>query len=185
MAAPIPRDPPVTSAVLAMISSAMAWFVTWLPVWQPERNNVAQEILCAAADAGHGPAKGHRVPVPPDPCPFTARRSRALDAERDAHAAADAQRGDALPGVAALHLEQERVDHAAARRPDRVADGDGTAVDVDDTGVPAHLLVDGAGLRGEGLVGLHEVEIVDAPPRLFQRLAAGTDRSHAHDRRAG
>src|SRR6056297_2939457 len=144
MAAPIPRDPPVTSAVLAMISSAMAWFVTWLPVWQPERNNVAQEILCAAADAGHGPAKGHRVPVPPDPCPFTARRSRALDAERDAHAAADAQRGDAPLGVAALHLEQQRVEHPAARGTDRVADGDGAAVHVHLLRVPAHVLVHGA-----------------------------------------
>ena len=40
-------------------------------------------------------------------------------------------------------------------------------------GVPAHLLVDGAGLRGEGFVDLHQVEVA-APSsrRVLQRLAA-------------
>ena len=64
-----------------------------------------------------------------------------------------------------------------------MADGDGAAIDVDDRRIPAHVLVDGAGLRGEGLVGLDEVEVVDLPAGLLQRLARGRDRAGAHDRR--
>src|SRR5206468_12838380 len=73
----------------------------------------------------------------------------ALDAERDAHAAADAERGQPLVQVALLHLVQQRDEHAGAGRPDRVADGDGAAIDVDLGGVPSEVLVDGAGLGGE------------------------------------
>ena len=40
-----------------------------------------------------------------------------------------------------------------------MADGDGAAIDVDLAGVPAHVLVDGAGLRGEGLVGFDQIEV--------------------------
>src|SRR6266478_5717754 len=78
----------------------------------------------------------------------------ALDAEGDAHAAADAQGGEPLAGAAPLHLVEQGHQDAGARRADRVAERDGAAIDVDLRGVPAELLVDGAGLGGEGLVGL-------------------------------
>src|SRR5262245_38734933 len=61
-------------------------------------------------------------------------------------------------------------------------DGDGAAVDVDLVGVPAEVLVDGAGLRRERLVGLDQVEIADAPAGLLERRARGRDRPGAHDR---
>ena len=51
------------------------------------------------------------------------KRLVALNAHRNAHAAADAQRSEAFLRVAALHLEQERVQHAAARRANREALG--------------------------------------------------------------
>src|ERR1700726_1602938 len=81
-----------------------------------------------------------------------------FQAHRDAHAAADAQRGEALLGVALLHLVKQRHQHAGARRADRMADGNGAAVDVDLAGVPAEVLVDGASLRGERLVGFDQIE---------------------------
>src|SRR6185437_3227462 len=65
-----------------------------------------------------------------------------LHAHGDAHAAADAQRGEASLGVAPLHLEQEGVEHAGAGGADGVADGDGAAVHVHLLGVPAESLVD-------------------------------------------
>jgi hypothetical protein len=37
-------------------------------------------------------------------------------------------------------------------------------------GIPAHVLVDRAGLRGEGLVGLDEVEVVDDQPAFSSAL---------------
>ena len=50
-------------------------------------------------------------------------------------------------------------------------------------GIPAEVLVDRAGLGGEGLVGLDQVEVVGLPAGLLERLAAGRDRAGAHDRR--
>src|SRR5947199_110137 len=82
-------------------------------------------------------------------------------------AAADAERREPLLGVAALHLVEERDQNPRPRRADRVADGDGAAIDVDDIGVPAHFLVDRAGLRRESLVGLDQVEVVDLPAGLL------------------
>src|SRR5947208_3566330 len=113
---------------------------------------------------------------------LSAGLSVALDAHGNTHAAADAQRGETLPGIAALHLEQQRIEHARARGADGVADGDGAAVDVDLVGIPAEPLVDGAGLRREGLVGLDQVEVLDGPAGLLQRLLGGGDRPRAHDR---
>src|SRR6266480_2192003 len=47
-----------------------------------------------------------------------------------------------------------------------MADGDGAAVDIDLVGIPAEPLVDGTGLRREGLVGLDQVEVLDGPAGL-------------------
>jgi hypothetical protein len=40
-----------------------------------------------------------------------------LDAERHAHAAADAKRSEAFLGVALLHFEEQRVEHACTEAP--------------------------------------------------------------------
>ncbi|RAS15973.1 hypothetical protein DFO50_105130 [Microvirgula sp. AG722] len=56
--------------------------------------------------------------------------SDAFDRQRHAHAAADAQRGQALAGFAALHFMQQRHQHAATGRPDRVTQRDRAAIDV-------------------------------------------------------
>jgi hypothetical protein len=70
---------------------------------------------------------------------------------------------------------QQRHQDAAAGRADRVADGDGAAVDVDLAGVPAHFLVDGAGLGGEGFVDLEQVQVGRLPAgALPAPCAAGT-----------
>src|SRR6185437_9963927 len=73
----------------------------------------------------------------------SARRapSSSLHAHRDAHPAADAQAGDPLLRAAPGHFVQQRDEDPAARRADRMADGDRAAVDVDLAGVPAHLVV--------------------------------------------
>jgi hypothetical protein len=47
-----------------------------------------------------------------------------------------------------------------------MVDRDRAAVDVHDIVAPAHVLVDRAGLRGEGLVGLHEIEVLHPPAGL-------------------
>ena len=64
-----------------------------------------------------------------------------------------------------------------------MAERDRAAVDVHLVHVEAEILGDGAGLGGEGLVRFDQVDIVDAPAGLFQRLAARRDRAGAHQRR--
>src|SRR5204863_8174086 len=91
------------------------------------------------------------------------KRSVALDAKGDAHAAADAQGREALLRVALLHFVDERGENPRARGADRVADGDRSAVDVDPVALPAELLADRQRLGGEGFVGLDQVEIADRP----------------------
>src|SRR5712692_9262844 len=97
------------------------------------------------------------------------------NAHGDAHAAADAQRGQAFLGVALLHLVEQRNEDARAGRADRMAERDGAAVDVDLAGVPAEVLVDGAGLGGERLVRLYEVEVADRPAGLLEGRARSWD----------
>src|SRR5262245_30705917 len=106
-------------------------------------------------------------------------RSVARDAHGDAHAAADAQRRQALLGVALLHLVEQRHENARPRRADRMAERDGAAIDVDLRRIPAEILVDGAGLRREGLVRLDEIEVAGLPARLLERGAARRDRARA------
>src|SRR5580692_5767124 len=109
--------------------------------------------------------------------------SSSFYAHCDAHAAADAQRGEALLYIALLHLVQQRHQHAGARRADRMAERDRAAVDVDLRGIPAEVLVDRAGLRRKGFVCLDQVEVLDLPAGLLERGARGRDRAGAHDRR--
>src|SRR6476620_3717786 len=106
-----------------------------------------------------------------------------FDAHCNPHATADAQARDALLRVALAHLVEQSHQDAATRRTDRVTDRDRTAVDVDLARVPAHLVVDGAGLRRERLVDLEQVEVLRLPAGALERLAGRRHRAHSHDRR--
>ena len=64
---------------------------------------------------------------------------------------------------------------------DGVADGDGAAVDVDLAHVEVQLTGDSDGLRGEGFVGLDEVDIVDGQAGLGHGLTGGGHGADAHD----
>src|ERR1043166_6819667 len=61
-------------------------------------------------------------------------RTLPLHAHGNTHAAADAERGEALLRIALLHLEQQGRQHARAGRTDRMPQRDGAAVDVDLSG---------------------------------------------------
>src|SRR5438477_12360700 len=93
------------------------------------------------------------MPVP------TANALIAGNAHRNSHAAADAQRRQALFRVAPLHLVQQRDEDPGARGADRVAERDRAAIDVELLGVEAEFLADRTGLRREGFVGLDQVEV--------------------------
>src|SRR5580658_6467151 len=125
MAAPIPRVPPVTTATRLAIVSLPRSF--GFPV-----NGGTGQTDAAFSDKF---------------CVSIAR-----DAERDAHPAADAQSRQPLLGVTLLHLVEQRHQDTRSRSADRVAEGDGAAIDVDLGGVPAEILVDRASLGRKGLV---------------------------------
>src|SRR5690606_22753462 len=103
----------------------------------------------------------------------------AFDRQCHALAAADAQSGQAAASVAALHFVEQADQDAAAGGADGVAEGDGTAVDVDLGAVPVQFAADGNGLGGEGFVGLDQVQLLQAPASTLQRLAAGEHRADA------
>lgn len=58
--------------------------------------------------------------------------SETFDAHGNAHATTDAQGRQTLLCAAPFHFKQQGVENTGTRRPDRVADGNGAAIDIDD-----------------------------------------------------
>src|SRR4051794_28300428 len=79
-------------------------------------------------------------------------RSDELDDGGDAHAAADAQRGQAALAVATLELVDEGAEDHRAGGTQRVTHGDRSSVDVGDLVADAHVPHEAHGHGGEGLV---------------------------------
>ena len=78
-----------------------------------------------------------------------------------AHASAYAHGDHAVLRFAAGHLAEEGGGELGSGAAERVAEGNGSAVDVELGGVDAEHLDDGEGLRGEGLVELDEVDLIE------------------------
>src|SRR5690349_9657942 len=112
------------------------------------------------------------------------RMSDALDDGGNAHAAADAQGRHAVALLATLQLVDEGAEDHRAGGAERVAHGDGAAVDV---GLLVRVVVQVAHQlerdRSEGLVDLEEVDVLDGQPRLVEGLAAGGAGAGQHDGR--
>src|SRR5581483_5601591 len=94
---------------------------------------------------------------------------------------ADAQGGEAEPAVAAAQLVEERDDEAGAAHAEGMAERDRTAVDVHLFLVEPELADDGEGLRGEGLVELDQVDLLERHTRPREQLLDRRDRPDAHD----
>src|SRR5450631_730656 len=107
----------------------------------------------------------------------------ALDTHSNSHSTADAERGKPLLGVPFLHLVEQRGQYARAGGADRMADGDGAAIDVDLGRIPAEVLIDRASLRRESFIRFDQVEVLFLPAGLLERGARRRDRTGAHDRR--
>ena len=85
--------------------------------------------------------------------------------------------------VLGLQAVDQRAGDAGAGHAERVADGDGAAVDVELVEVDAQVAVARDDLRGERLVDLDQVDVVDGHAGALQRLLRGLDRAVAHDLR--
>ena len=116
------------------------------------------------------------------PPPFLPLSLALFEDGGNTHAAADAQGGQALLGIGPFgHLMEQGDDDAGAGAADRVADGDGAAVDIDLLHVEAQLAGHGDGLGGKGLVGLHQINVLDLKARLAHGLTAGGHGADTHD----
>src|SRR5690606_19801507 len=142
---------------------------------------------------GHGGPPGRVAPAagaalrtgvrPPQATPALRHRrsAEALDAGAGAEAGAAAPGGQGVPAAGAPELLEGPGGPAGAGGAERVAEGDGAAVDVDLLGVDAALLLPGEHDRGEGLVDLEQVDLVDADAGALGEALGGVDRAGEHE----
>src|SRR4051794_12500668 len=109
--------------------------------------------------------------------------AEAFEDRRHTLAATDAHRLETERLVLELQPVDQRAGDARAGHAERVADGDRTAVHVEAVDVDAELLVRRDHLRGERLVDLDEVDVVDRHLRASEGLLGGLDRTETHDLR--
>ena len=109
----------------------------------------------------------------------------ALDNRRDAHAVADAHRAQAVAGILALELIEQRGDQPGAARTERVPERDRPAVVVDLFHVGAGFLLPGEDDRGEGFIDLEEIDVFQLQAGLLQHFRGRGDRPGQHDGRLG
>ena len=114
-------------------------------------------------------------------CRSAVSLGEALDDHRHALAATDAHRLEADGAAGVLEAVEQRGHDAGAGHAERVAEGDGAAVDVQLVVADAELAGGGHHLGGERLVDLDEVDVIDGHAGPAQRLADGLDRAEAHD----
>src|SRR5262249_32687570 len=109
------------------------------------------------------------------------RRSCGFDDNGDALTTADASRAEAELPAPAPKLVHQVSEDARARGPQRMADGDGAAVDVGALPIEPQLLLHRQILWCEGLVDLHQIEIGELEAGTLERLAHRRRRPDAHD----
>lgn len=102
---------------------------------------------------------------------FEFRRSAHLPNRCLAHAAADAQGGQAEAVAAPFHFVEQGNEDAGAGAADGVTQADAGAVDVGDFPVETEEFLAGKVLRSEGLVNFNEVEILQGKTGALQGLA--------------
>src|SRR5690606_8068850 len=112
---------------------------------------------------------------------FSPSGSQALDDGGDPHATAHAEGAQSVLLVTAFQLIQHGAHDHGTGGPQRVAHGDGTAVDVHFVVTQAHVLHETHGHGGEGLVDFHQVDLIDGHAGFLQYLAAGRRRASEHD----
>ena len=106
-----------------------------------------------------------------------------LEQRRLALADPDAQRREAVAAAAPAQLVHQRHHQPRAAHPQRMAERDRSAVDVDALGVDSQLAHDGHALRRERLVQLDQVDVADRDAGALEQLSHRRDRPDAHHAR--
>src|SRR5690606_7166863 len=116
---------------------------------------------------------------------FLIPASNSFNDRRDTHAATYTESGQAVTQVAFFQFVEQGAEDGAAGGAQRVAHGDGAAVDVDLVLANAHVLHELHDDGGKRLVDLEQVDVLDAQTGLGQRLAGGRRGAGEHDGRVG
>ena len=111
---------------------------------------------------------------------LTVHDSRSHD-RRHAHAAADAEGGQPVAQLAPFQLVHQRAEDHRPGRAQRVAECDRAAVDVDLLGRYPQVAQELQHHRGERLVDLEQVDVLDAEAGPVERLTGGRRRPGEHD----
>src|SRR5271166_2897988 len=104
-----------------------------------------------------------------------------LDDHRDALPAADARGRDSILRFTAAQLVHQRDDQPRSGRAQRMPERNRAAVHVDLVAIEPQLLLNRKILRGEGLVHLDEINVVELQSGFFQCDARRRHGSRAHD----
>src|SRR6185312_8651440 len=97
-----------------------------------------------------------------------------------AHASAHTHGYHAVFGFAAGHLAEEGGGEFGPGAAERVAEGDGSSVDVDLRGVDAEYLDDGERLGGEGFVEFDDADVFERQACHLEDFRNGVDGADAH-----
>ena len=131
-----------------------------------------------------------RPPPPPPPRPPRRRSKRslfaelvALDDDCFAHAAANAHGCKTNRQVTLHHFVQQGGRDTAARRTNRVAECNRTAVDIDLIHIKAQRRVDCTSLCRKRLIRLDQLKVRNRQASTCQRLLGGLDRANTHNGR--
>ncbi len=147
----------------------------------------ASAVSAGARHGATGCADGRQAGLrPTEPRERRDRRRLALDPlddRGDPLADADAHRGEAVAAAGPAQLVGEHRDEPAAAHPERMAERDRPTVHVHLGGIEPELVDAHERLARERLVELDEIEVVDADPGPFERLARGRHGPDPHDRR--
>ena len=107
----------------------------------------------------------------------------ALDGERDAVAAAEAQRRDAALQVALLQRVEQRRQHAAPLEPIAWPSATAPPLTLTLRRIDAELVEHRDRLHGERFVQLEQIDVLQLPADLLGDAAHGFDRRHQHELR--
>ena len=103
-----------------------------------------------------------------------------FDNRGDALADADAHGGEAVAAAAFFHFVNKRRHDPGAAAAQRVAEGDGAAVDVELIEIDAQLARAREHLRRKGFVDFNEVDLLDGEAGAFERFLRRRYRSDSH-----
>src|SRR5436309_8839624 len=106
--------------------------------------------------------------------------ARRLEQPGGTHAAADAHGDDPPALLPPPQLVEQRPRHARAGHPVGVPDRDRAAVRVEPLGVDAEAVAAVDDLRGEGLVQLDDIDVLELQARVLEQLRHREDRPDPH-----